>query len=215
MIDLHTHSLYSDGELIPSELVRRLEAMGYSSVAITDHVDSSNLDFVVSSIVKVAKDLNRIQSVRIIPGAEITHVPPKLIEPLVKQARDLGAEIVLVHGETIVEPVAPGTNKAAILSGVDILAHPGLITVEDIKLAIERGVYLEISARHGHSFTNGHVALMAKEYGAKLVLNSDAHSPRDLITHQFAQMVAHGAGLGKDAFDKMLGNSQELIKKIS
>ena len=59
------------------------------------------------------------------------------------------------------------------------------------------------------------VASMAKECGAKLVLNSDAHSPRDLITHQFAQMVTHGAGLGKDAFDKMLGNSQELIKKIS
>jgi putative hydrolase len=136
--------------------------MGYSSVAITDHVDSSNLDFVVSSLVKVARDLNQRQSVRVIPGAEITHVPPGLIGPLVKQARDLGAEIVLVHGETIVEPVAPGTNRAAILSGVDILAHPGLIIVEDIKLATERGVYLQISARHGHSLTNGHVAVMAK-----------------------------------------------------
>jgi len=188
--------------------------MGYSSVAITDHVDSSNLDFVVSSLVKGARDLNQRQSVRVIPGAEITHVPPGLIETLVKQARDLGAEIVLVHGETIVEPVAPGTNRAAILSGVDILAHPGLITAEDIELATERGVYLEISARHGHSFTNGHVAIMAKEYGAKLVLNSDAHSPRDLMTRQFARMVAHGTGLGKDAFDEMLGNSQELIKKI-
>jgi hypothetical protein len=27
-------------------------------------------------------------------------------------------------------------------------------------------------------------------------------------------MVAHGTGLGKDAFDEMLSNSQELIKKI-
>jgi histidinol phosphatase-like PHP family hydrolase len=214
MIDLHTHSLYSDGELIPSELVRRLEDMGYSGVAITDHVDSSNLDFVVSRLVKAAKDLNHNQSVRVIPGAEITHVPPELIGPLVKQARDLGAKIVVVHGETIVEPVAPGTNRAAIVSGVDILAHPGLITVEDVKLAAEKGVYLEISARRGHSFTNGHVAATAREYGAKLILNSDAHSPRDLVTRQFARMVAHGAGLGKDALDEMLGNSQELIKKI-
>jgi len=214
MIDLHTHSLFSDGELLPAELVRRLEDKGYSCVAITDHVDLSNLDFVIPRLVKVARDLRRSQSVKVIPGVEITHVPPESIESLVKEARGLGAEIVLAHGETIVEPVAKGTNRAAILSDVDILAHPGLVAIEDIKLAAERGVYLEISARHGHSFTNGHVARWAKEFGARLVLNSDAHSPHDLMTRQFAQKVAHGTGLGKDAFEEMLGNSRDLIKKI-
>jgi len=214
MIDLHTHSIFSDGDLLPSELVRRLEHIGYSCVAITDHVDLSNLDFVIPRLVKVARDLNQRQSVKLIPGAEITHVHPELIESMVKEARGLGAEIVLAHGETIVEPVAEGTNRAAILSGVDILAHPGLITIEDIKLAAERDVYLEISARHGHSFTNGYVARLAKEFGAKLVLNSDAHSPHDLMTRQFAQMVAHGTGLGENAFEEMLGNSRDIIKKI-
>jgi putative hydrolase len=215
MIDLHTHSLFSDGELLPSELVRRLEDMEYACVAITDHVDSSNLDFVVTRVVKVARDLNQRQSVKVIPGAEITHVPPELIKTLVGQARELGAEIVIVHGETIIEPVTKGTNKAAILSDVDIVAHPGLIAKEDIKMAAERGVYLEISARQGHCLTNGYVARMAREYGAKLVLNSDAHSPRDLMTHQFAQMVAHGTGLGENALEEMLGNSRELINKIT
>lgn len=214
MIDLHTHSLFSDGELLPSELVRRLEDMEYSCVAITDHVDSSNLDFVIPRLVKVARDLNQWQSVRVIPGVEITHVHPEFMESFVGQSRELGAEIVVVHGETIVEPVAKGTNRAAILSGVDILAHPGLIAIEDIKMAAERGVYLEISARHGHCLTNGYVARLAKECGAKLVLNSDAHSPRDLMTRQFAQMVAHGAGLGENALEEMLGNSRELINKI-
>jgi putative hydrolase len=214
MVDLHTHSLFSDGELLPSELVRRLENMGYSCVAITDHVDLSNLDFVIPRLIKVARDLNQRQSVKVIPGAEITHVPPGLIESLVKKTRQLGAEIVLAHGETIIEPVAKGTNRAAILSGVDILAHPGLIEVEDLRLATERGVYLEISARHGHSFTNGYVASRAKEFGARLVLNSDAHSPHDLMTRQFAQMVAHGTGLGENAFEEMLGNSRDLIDKI-
>lgn len=214
MIDLHAHSLFSDGELLPSELVRRLEDMGYSCVAITDHADLSNLDFVIPRVLKVAKGLNQRQSVKVISGVEITHVPPEQIESLVEEARELGAEMVLVHGETIVEPVAKGTNRAAILSGVDILAHPGLIAIEDIKLAAERGVYLEISARHGHSFTNGYVARWAKEFGARLVLNSDAHSPHDLMTRQFAQMVAHGSGLGENALEEMLGNSRDLIGKI-
>ena len=214
MIDLHTHSLFSDGELVPSELVRRLEAMGYSCVAITDHVDSSNLDFVTPRLAKVARDLNQRQSVKVIPGVEITHVPPELIGSLVREARELGAEIVLVHGETIVEPLPEGTNKAAILSGVDILAHPGLIDPEDVKLAAERGVYLEISARQGHSLTNGHIARWAKEFGARLVLNSDAHSIHDLMTRQFAQAVAHGSGLEDKALEEMLANSRELIEKI-
>ncbi len=214
MIDLHTHSLFSDGELLPSELVRRLEAMGYSCVAITDHVDSSNLDFVAPRLVKVARDLNQRQSVTVIPGVEITHAPPELIGSLVKEARELGAEIVLVHGETIVEPLPEGTNRAAILSGVEILAHPGLIDPEDVKLAAERGVYLEISARQGHSLTNGHVARWAKEFGARLVLNSDAHAIHDLMTRQFAQRVAHGSGLEDKALEEMLANSRELIEKI-
>jgi putative hydrolase len=214
MIDLHTHSLFSDGELLPSELIRRFEEMGYSCVAITDHVDSSNLDFVVPRMVQVAKDLNPRQSVRVIPGVEITHVPLVLIESLVIKARELGAEIVLVHGETIVEPVPEGTNKAAILSGVDILAHPGLISREDVELAVEKGVYLEISSRQGHSLTNGHVARLAKDLGARLVLNSDAHCISDLMTRQSAHRVARGSGLGDDALDELLANSRNLVDRI-
>jgi len=214
MIDLHTHSLFSDGELLPSELIRRFEEMGYSCVAITDHVDSSNLDFVVPRMVQAAKDLNPRQPVRVIPGVEITYAPPTLIESLVIKARELGAEIVLVHGETIVEPVPEGTNKAAILSGVDILAHPGLISREDVELAVEKGVYLEISSRQGHSLTNGHVARLAKDLGARLVLNSDAHCISDLMTRQFAHRVARGSGLGDDALDELLANSRNLVDRI-
>jgi putative hydrolase len=214
MIDLHTHSLFSDGELLPSELIQRFEEMGYSCIAITDHVDSSNLDFVVPRMVQVAKDLNPQQPVRVIPGVEITHVPPILIESLVIKARELGAEIVLVHGETIVEPVAEGTNKAAILAGVDILAHPGLISPEDVELAVEKGVHLEISSRQGHSLTNGHVAGLAKDCGARLVLNSDAHCISDLMTRQFAHRVARGSGLDDDALDELLANSRNLVDRI-
>ena len=143
--------------------------MGYEAVAITDHADSSNLDFVISGIVKVADDLNGSQSVRVVPGVELTHVPPKLIGPLSRKARELGAKLVLVHGETITEPVAPGTNRAALEAEIDILAHPGLITASEVKMASEKGILLEISARKGHSFTNGHVAALGMEEYIPLV----------------------------------------------
>jgi histidinol phosphatase-like PHP family hydrolase len=214
MIDLHTHSLFSDGTLIPSELIRRLEAMGYLAVAITDHVDSSNLDHVVPRIVRVAEELNHAQSVKVIPGAELTHVPPVFIPSLVRRAREMGARLVVIHGETIAEPVAPGTNRAGIEAGADILAHPGLIRPEEVKLAVSKGVYLEISARKGHSLTNGHVAKLATESGARLVVNSDGHGPGDFITEAFARKVTQGAGLPSDSLQQFLSNSRLLLGGI-
>ncbi|MFC1862719.1 histidinol phosphate phosphatase domain-containing protein [Thermodesulfobacteriota bacterium] len=214
MIDLHTHSLFSDGELIPSELIRRFEVLGYSAVAITDHADPSNLDHIIPRIVKVAEALNSAQSVKVIPGIELTHVPPGLIAENVKEARDLGAKVVVIHGETIVEPVPQGTNKAGIEAGADILAHPGLLKKEEVELAADKGVYLEITSRKGHSYTNGHVAKLAGETGAKLVLNSDTHSPGDLMTKKFAAKVIEGAGLPAGYLSTVLSNSRKLLEQI-
>ena len=214
MIDLHTHSLFSDGVLIPSELIRRFEVLGYSAVAITDHADPSNLDNIIPRIVKVAELLNSSQSVVVIPGIELTHIPPKLIAANVDEARNLGAKLVVIHGETIVEPVPPGTNKAGIEAGVDILAHPGLLKKEEARLAAEKGVFLEITSRKGHSYTNGHVAKMARETNARLVLNSDTHAPGDLMTEKFASQVIEGAGLPPGYLSTVLSNSRQMLEQI-
>lgn len=122
--------------------------------------------------------------------------------------------MVLIHGESIVEPVVPGTNRAGLEAGVDIIAHPGLITIEELKLAAEKGIFLEISARKGHSLTNGHVAKLTTEVGAQLVLNSDAHSPGDFMTEEFARKVVEGAGLPPDSFSTLQSNAHLLLEKI-
>ena len=215
MIDLHTHSLFSDGVLIPAELVRRAEHIGYRAIGITDHVDQSNLDFVVPRIAEFAESLNKILDIKIVPGVELTHVPPVTIAELADRARKLGAKIVLVHGETVVEPVAPGTDHAAVEANIDILAHPGLISLEDVELAVQKGIFLEITARKGHSLTNGHVAKLAMEAGAKLVLDTDTHEPSNLITREHAIAVARGAGLSEYQMMEMFANSERLVESIS
>ena len=35
--DLHTHSAYSDGTLMPAEIVAEAEKIGLGAVALTDH----------------------------------------------------------------------------------------------------------------------------------------------------------------------------------
>ena len=211
MIDLHTHTIFSDGELIPAEHLRRVESLGYEAVAITDHADSSNLDFIIPRIVKAAVDLNRFYKTRLIPGIELTHIPPEMFTELVAQSRKLGAVIIVGHGETVMEPVKAGTNLAAIQAGVDILAHPGFITKEEARLAAEKGVFLELTGRKGHSLTNGHVARIAEETGALLVVNADAHGPGDFMTAEMAEKVARGAGLDKAGYEKLRRDMSELV----
>lgn len=213
MIDLHTHSLLSDGELLPSELVRRAEAAGYKAIAITDHSDASNLDFVIERVVNVCNELKG-SGIPVIPGVELTHIPPRQIGQMVKKARAFGARLILVHGETITEPVAPGTNRAAIEAGADILVHPGLISEEDTRFAAERSIYLELSARKGHSLSNGHVAKYSKIFGVKMLLNTDAHSPSDLISDEMAIKIVIGAGLTEEDFKRITKNAEEILEKV-
>lgn len=213
MIDLHTHSLLSDGVLIPSELVRRGAAKGYKSIAITDHVDFSNIESIVPRLAEVCSELNKHWAIEAVSGAEITHVPPQTIARLAIKARALGAEIVIVHGETLVEPVMAGTNRAALEADIDILAHPGLLTEEEAILAKERGIFLEVSARKGHCLSNGHVVAMALRVGASLVINTDAHAPEDLISLDTARQILIGSGLPGSKVDGVFENAAFIIER--
>ncbi len=211
MIDLHMHSIFSDGELIPAEVVSRALSAGYTHLAITDHVDPSNIEDVIARMVHVCGELSGKVRAKVYPGVEITHVPPRLIASLVRLSRERGARVVVVHGETIVEPVPRGTNRAAILAGADVLAHPGLLTEEEARLARKNRVFLEISARRGHSLANGHVARLAMKCGARLVYNTDAHAPGDFTPWEFALRVIRGAGLSEKDAETMQENALGII----
>lgn len=213
MIDLHTHSLLSDGELLPAELARRAKAKGYKVIGISDHADHTNIESVITSILKISSFISYHEGIMVLPGVEITHVPKQLIGGLVKFARELGIYYVVVHGETIAEPVEEGTNSEAIKAGADILAHPGLIDEDDVVLAKKHGVLLEISGRKGHSLTNGHVGRLAEKHGAKLIFDTDSHSPSDLTDIEQARKIVSGSGLKPDMFDIMQQNAMELFKK--
>ena len=214
MIDLHTHTTFSDGELIPAELARRAAKAGYTGLAVTDHADQSNMYLIIENMLRFAAEAGPYLDLSLVVGVELTHVPPPLIPGLIAEARRAGAMLVVVHGETIVEPVLRGTNLAAIEGGADVLAHPGLITVEEARLAAEKGVHLEITTRKGHSLCNGHVAAMARTCGARLVIDNDAHAPGDLVSGDMRRMVALGAGMTFDEHRRADQNAQEIMSRL-
>jgi len=214
MIDLHTHTFLSDGELSPAELVRRAEYAGYRAIGVTDHADASNLDDIISSLVQFVRETQQYLKIRVIPGVELTHVPPGQISSLVRRARQLGARLVILHGETVCEPVALGTNRAGIEAGIDILAHPGLISEEEVRLAATNGVHLEVSARFSHGLGNGRLVALARDSGAPLVINSDAHAASDIMTPNWREKVAFGSGLTADEMERINKTMISLVEKL-
>jgi histidinol phosphatase-like PHP family hydrolase len=197
MYDLHTHSLLSDGCLLPSEVAMRYMALGFKAIAITDHADYSNIKFLISSILEFTAHWPKKFPLKVLPGVELTHCPPEQFKPLAKYARSQGIKIIVAHGQTIVEPVMKGTNRAALEADIDILAHPGLITDEEVKLAKKNNVFLEVTCRKGHKLTDAHVVEKALKFGAKLILNTDSHAPEDIITPAEIIKVAQKSGLNQ------------------
>ncbi|GMO51211.1 MAG: histidinol phosphate phosphatase domain-containing protein [Candidatus Endomicrobiellum trichonymphae] len=212
MIDLHTHTFFSDGVLSPSELVYRAKYKGYTAIALTDHIDCSNMKTVIAGITKVAKILTENYDILVLTGAELTYIPPKLIKDSAAKCRKLGAEIIIVHGETVAETVPPKTNIYAVEAGVDILAHPGHLSEEEAGIAAENNVKIEITSRKGHNVTNKEVAEVALKKKAKLVLNTDTHSPENLLSKELIAKVLSDAGLSSNYYDIMQKNSLEIIE---
>lgn len=213
MYNLHSHSLLSDGCLLPSELAVRYLAAGYKAIAITDHADYSNIESTAKAIVNFCKRWPKKMPIKVIPGIELTHLPLEQFRPLAKYARKLGIKVIIGHGETPAEPVLKGTNRAALQADIDILAHPGLITEAEVKLAKSRGIFLEITSRCGHCQTNAHVARLARKLGAKLILSHDSHDPEDIIKPGEMFGLARKCGLSPKDIQEAVKEAEAFARK--
>jgi len=214
--DFHTHTFYSDGALSTLELIRRAAVRGYSAIAVTDHVGSGSLERVIREVSRDCKLASSHWNIVAVPGVELTHVPQQAVDGLAREAKELGAWLVVVHGESPVEPVDGGTNLAAVQSKyVDILAHPGHMTDEVAEFAEKNGIFIEITTRRGHCVTNAHVAGVARKAGALMLLNSDTHDEDDLLTDALAKETLRQAGISSREFRQVLEqNPVKLLQRI-
>jgi histidinol phosphatase-like PHP family hydrolase len=193
-------------------------------MAITDHADYSNIEHIINSLHRAAPKLKEYYGIEVIVGVELTYIPPDDIENMVEAARNLRAELVIVHGETSAEDVPPGTNLAGVKAKSDILAHPGNLTDEVAQIAIQNNVYIELTTRGGHRDelttrgghrdTNKGVAEIAVRNGCNLILNTDSHEPEDLLDKDKIAGVLMQSGLKSDYYEVLRGNSLSLIETI-
>jgi len=215
--DFHTHTFYSDGELSPIELIHRACEKGYATIGITDHLAVGSLRRVIKEVSEDCALAGKYWNITVVPGVELTHLPCEAISDVAQQAKEFGALLVIVHGETSAEPVPKGTNLAAVRSQyVDILAHPGEITDEEAALAAQNNIFVELSGRRGHSRTNTHVASVCQKMGAKLLVNSDAHNEDDLLTPELTREILKKAGVNERNHTQILeANPLLLLERLN
>jgi len=200
---------------LPIESLRRAHVFGNEVFAITDHASASTLDL-IPNVVKDCELATKHWGIIAIPGIELTHVPEGAMDELIQQSIDLGAVIIVIHGETISEPVEKGTNlRASKNKNVDILAHPGMLTIEEAENCKKNNIFVEITANNYHALTNGHVAKIGKKVGVDFIQNTDTHSPQDMFTYEQGEQVLLGAGLTPEEVNKTLqGNVRKLLTRI-
>jgi histidinol phosphatase-like PHP family hydrolase len=216
LYDFHAHTFHSDGVLSTLELIRRAAVKGYSAIAITDHVGIGSLGRVISEVRADCELARAHWDILAIPGVELTHVPRAAIDRVARKAKELGAWLVVVHGESPVEPVEEGTNLSAVESAyVDILAHPGHMSAEVAGIAAKGGVFIEITTRRGHCITNAHVAKLAGEAGALMLLNSDSHDEDDLLSQELARETLSQSSISSRKYRQILEhNPLKLLQRI-
>ncbi|MCI4347854.1 MAG: histidinol phosphate phosphatase domain-containing protein [Thermoplasmata archaeon] len=205
--DFHSHTFLTDGTSSATDMWQEADVLGHRALAITDHIALEDPVPLLERLRQEAKAWEN-DALQTLIGVEVTMVHPRRIPEVVRAARRAGAEVVIVHGETPANPVPPGTNRAVVeMNDVDVLAHPGFITVEEAELAKAHDVVLEVTARRLHLVTNGHVVRTALQVGNDLVVDSDAHATNELVTLDAARIVARGAGVPDTMLTRVLAET--------
>lgn len=199
--------------MLPSEIAARYLNAGYRAIAITDHSDYSNIDNVIAAILNFTGHWPKDSSIKVLPGVELTQLPLTQFKPLSEYARSKGIKIIVAHGESPAEPVIKGTNRAALEADIDILAHPGSISDEDVILAKEKKIFLEITSRKGHCQTNRYVAEKALKLNAELILDNDCHAPADILSLDDQIKIGIDAGLNREKIDSIFRKTGEFIER--
>ena len=195
-----------------SAALHALEAAGISHAGLIAACTDMNFAF-LGEFCRQVRQISLYTRVTAWAGVELLNIPPALIRPAVAESRNCGAQIVLVHGESIMDAVEKGTNFAAIDAGVDILACPGMLDQAAADLAAERHVFVELSGSPRHAFANARTIAMCISSQVAIVCGSGASRAEELHSPELWSKIMEGADVSLDGSHPVL-NAVRLGEKI-
>ncbi|NWF54220.1 MAG: DNA polymerase/3'-5' exonuclease PolX [Syntrophaceae bacterium] len=228
--DLQMHTTASDGKNSILEMARKAKEMGYAYIAITDHskavrvaggMDEKQL---AKHLKEIEKANGQISGFRILKGVEVDILPDGTLDLKDDILRECEVVLASVHSRFNMEEgeMTRRVIQAIRNPNVKILAHPtGRLILERepfkinlqevVKAAVDHGVVLEINAYPDRLDLKDVDARMARDMGAKLAIDTDAHSALQLELMKFGVFTARRGWIeAKDVVNTL--PLQELLK---
>jgi len=165
LINLHTHTRFSDGEFGPEQIIMKASETGISYIAITDHfmtakvrsLRKEELDGYISTIRKLGEKYEG--NVNVLVGVEIDACPARcdLRDLPFKKLNDLDLVLLEYAGDTRSGGI-PLEQAEGIVSRINVpcgLAHPDLSRIFDdlpaeevAEMIYDAGLFVEVNTAH-------------------------------------------------------------------
>jgi DNA polymerase (family X) len=207
--DLHSHTDWSDGKSTLEEMVAAARAKGYAYLNVTDHspavgfgmgLDAGRLRRQIERVRELASTL---KGFTLLAGAEVDILKDGSLDYSDELLSELDVVVASLHASHRLSEADQTKRLCAAMENphVDLIGHPTgrLIGRREpyamdmeavIAKAVETGTVLEVSGQPDRlDLRDGNVR-MAVEAGAKLSIDTDAHSVRALDYMRFGVMNA-------------------------
>ena len=215
--DLHTHSNWSDGRNEIAEMARAAKERGYAYIVLTDHTQSLQIaqgltpERFAARAVEIATVNARPGLARVLNGAEVDILPDGSLDLPDDTLASLDLVVASVH-TALDQPKDVITQRVltALRSPhVDVFAHPtsrrldrrgetSLDVEAVIAEAVKTGTALEINSSPFRLDLNDTWARKAREAGALLAIDNDAHYPSEYDYVRYGCAIGRRAGLTPD-----------------
>lgn len=215
--DCHMHTTTSDGKNSIEEMARAAKDKGYNYIAITEHSQAlriaGGLDekALAAHLRRIDEANRRVNGIRILKGIEVDILGDGTLDLKNDILNECEVVIASVHSrfnlseKEMTKRIIRGIKNRQ----VNILGHPtGRLILERepyrvdleevIKVASGEGVVMEINAHPRRLDLNDIHARMAKDMGAKLIINTDAHSISQLGLMKYGVFTARRGWLEKE-----------------
>ena len=214
--DLQMHTRASDGKNTVAEMAAAARKLGYGYIAVTDHSKSvtiangMNEERALAYLQEVRAARQKVPGIEIWAGMEVDIMGDGSLDMPDEILRQLDIVLATIHSRMT---MPAGEMTSRILSALEnpyvkILGHPTgrqLLRRDPYQFDLERvfqaarqrGVVVEINASPERLDLCDRHARLAKEKGLKLVISTDAHSPRHFAFMRYGVLTARRAWLEK------------------
>jgi DNA polymerase (family 10) len=230
--DLHVHTKWSDGSHDLDTMVQAARKKGYQYIAITDHTKglgvAHGLDEkrLAEEIRLIDEANNKLSGFRILTGTEIDIRADGRLDLPDDVLAGLDIVVASIHSgfKQPQEQITKRILSAIRNSCVSVIAHPtGRLIGERDAYALDMEAVLREAARYGVAMEVNAYPLrldlndlhikMAKEYGAPLVISTDAHvtTQYDFMTYGVS-IARRGWAEKKDVLNTL--SYEQLIRRL-